>query len=127
MRQSGTLTTSKPTMRSIISYFVTYIFTLIQRNECLDNCPGGSHCEWGFCECNQDFTKAWGQCHQQRVQPGSPVEDRNVSSLTKSCTQSKECQKFDINSICTDGACACRKDMKWNPKAQECQVSQSYM
>jgi len=91
-----------------------------EQKRCLDGCPKQTHCEWGFCECDQDLVKAWGQC--KKVQPGSPSGDRNSSSLNRNCRRTRECQTFDMNAVCTQGVCACRKDMKWNPKALECQI-----
>ena len=36
------------------------------RNECEYGCPVHTHCEWGFCECDPGYEKAWGVCRVVR-------------------------------------------------------------
>jgi len=98
-----------------------YYSTYYEKNECLDGCPENSHCEWSFCECNADYTKSWGQCSSSRTpSPSSSRTNLNPASLP--CSDTSGCRTVDINMVCLNNKCTCRRDMKWNPKALECQI-----
>ena len=84
------------------------------------HCPSNTHCEWGFCECNAGFTKTWGQCSKGSVSL-SPSR-ASLEPATLACDGDAVCQAVDINMVCMGTTCTCRKDMKWNNKALECQV-----
>ena len=91
-------------------------------NACLDGCPANSHCEWGFCECNADFTKSWGQCSSSTAPEASP--DRSALDPTiLLCFDTAGCRTVDINLVCLNTTCTCRRDMAWNTRALECQVN----
>merc|ERR1711936_67145 len=101
-----------------------YYSSNYEKNECMYGCPPRSHCEWGFCECDAGKTKLWGQCskfseNQRKLEKYSSTSTR-IPHL--SCTSSAECQKSDINMVCLQNRCVCRKDMQWNNKAFECQI-----
>ena len=49
-------------------------------NKCLGDCPPNAHCEWGVCECDEGFRRAWGACHN--MVGGSPT---NLSPLSPEC------------------------------------------
>ena len=119
----------------------------IFRNQCYAGCPPNTTCEWGICQCsNPNDIQIWGECvergcpantvcHQER---NSTVFDEEVEG--KPCTETLFCQEEDINLVCEgrssvfDSAsqifageegrqvCRCRKEMKWNNVALECQV-----
>jgi len=98
-----------------------YYSSYYEKNECLDGCPLNSHCEWGFCECNADFTKSWGQCSSSSSQSVSPSRS-TLNPSTLPCSDTSGCLTVDINMVCLNNTCACRRDMKWNSKALECQI-----
>ena len=110
-------------MKSEILKNYSYLHNLkyFFRNECMDQCPAISHCEWGFCECDAGFTKSWGQCSSSKWAQSSPLR-ASLNHSTLPCSNTSKCQSVDINMVCLDNTCACRKDMKWNIKALECQV-----
>jgi len=109
------------------------------KKRCLDGCPSGTHCEWGFCECNEGFVKMYGQCWKR---PGNNQDDLAVAATRLTinptlentpCQNTTDCANIDINFICihpkfgseTDnskGNCQCRRDMEWNAKMLECQI-----
>ena len=94
------------------------------RKKCLDGCPSDTHCEWGFCECDEGFIKAKGRCSDSFYET---VDSQTRTSLdcetyTVTCSTTAECQSADINMICVNTECVCRRDMEWNKKALECQV-----
>jgi len=97
--------------------------------ECYQGCPPNSRCEYSFCECNYGYEKRYGQClstwggvsqAQYRPQGFDPF---------KQCMSHTDCQQMDMNLICNtekttgpDGVCECRRDMRWNTDALECQM-----
>merc|ERR1712142_559486 len=98
-----------------------------QMNTCLGGCPMSSHCEWGFCECNAGSTRRYGRCESNWANiPPRP----NTFDPFKSCSSSATCMAMDMNLICNTelttqgniGKCECRRDMKWNSQAGECQI-----
>jgi len=102
-------------------------------NECYEGCPENSHCEYSFCECRYGFTKKFGRC--QSEWGGNQLEQQeqfrpNTFDPFKSCSTGTECMNMDMNLICNKdlttqgdvGKCECRRDMKWNSEAMECQV-----
>ena len=111
------------------------VFTIYQyfSNRCYEDCPPNSRCEYSFCECRYGFIKKWGRCEsdwgtnlmeqQQQYRPD------NFDPF-KSCSTAMDCQNMDMNLICNKdlttqgdlGKCECRRDMKWNTEAMECQV-----
>lgn len=104
-----------------------------ERNECYEGCPANSHCEWSFCDCNYGYTKKWGRCESDwgRV-PQTQIQQYRPTAFDpfKSCSSAMDCMNMDMNLICnkdlttqaTVGQCECRRDMKWNTEALECQV-----
>ena len=48
--------------------------------------------------------------------------DNENTTFTLSCHDTSMCSTVDINMVCMEKNCVCRKDMKWNSKALECQV-----
>merc|ERR1719295_1702473 len=103
------------------------------RNECYEGCPHNSHCEYSFCECNYGYIKRWGRCESDWGQnPGSRQQDYRPQSFDpfKTCNSAADCMNMDMNLICNKelttggnvGKCECRRDMKWNTEALECQV-----
>jgi len=96
------------------------------RNECIGGCPFDSHCEWGFCECNNGYERRFGRCG--RV--GSIFTPRPAQfDPFVTCANIATCQGIDINMICNTeltvqagGKCECKQDMKWNANAAECQM-----
>jgi len=112
-------------------YYNNYYSTYYQRNECEYGCPTSSHCEWGLCECSPGYTKSWGVCQLSDSSNQTPMSG---SKEGKSCTTTSECQEKDINLVCFGKAgqprtnrsgpsvCKCRRDLRWNPEALECQL-----
>merc|ERR1719158_1006778 len=124
------------------NYFSNYY----SRNLCRFGCPPNSHCEWGFCECNVGFVKSYGTCHTMgtratpRLSSFVPdllrcsVEDAAYNSTAQQVNATSYCATQDINLVCNEninstmtmavpmGRCECRKDMKWNNEAKECQI-----
>jgi len=110
-----------------------YYRNYYQRNECYEGCPANSHCEWSFCECNYGYTKKYGRCESDwgRV-PQTQIQQYRPTSFDpfKSCSSSSDCMSMDMNLVCNKdltsqgrvGQCECRRDMKWNTDALECQV-----
>ena len=98
----------------------------MSRNFCQDPCPSQTHCEWGFCECDYGSFKFRGQCYKLGEGYKSMMETTVKTDKTtgQSCDSSQQCQEWskDINMVCQDFKCSCRRDMKFNNKAQECQV-----
>ena len=43
-------------------YWDSYFPQFYRNNQCLDGCPANTHCEWGFCECDETYYKSWGLC-----------------------------------------------------------------
>ena len=122
MRMSGMKTITQHIMKSELKQ--TCILINIKdlfRNECLDICPENSHCEWSFCECNADYTKSWGQCSSSTT-PSLSSSRTSLNPAVLPCSDTSGCRTVDINMVCQDNTCSCRRDMKWNPKALECQV-----
>jgi len=98
-----------------------YYSDVYARNKCLYPCPVNSHCEWGFCECDPGFTKLWGLCHESEA-PDISFSRSNMTMATLPCQDIAECNVVDINLVCTNNLCTCRKDMAWNTIALECQI-----
>jgi len=122
-----------------------YFSNYYSKNLCRFGCPANSHCEWGFCECNVGFVKTYGTCHIVGIKPtprltsfspdnlACPLENvvDTTSNTTSNTTSTSYCSLQDINMVCTAntdqsstemGRCQCRKDMKWNSEAKECQI-----
>jgi len=103
-----------------------YYNSYYSNNRCYGGCPYAAHCEWGFCECNRGLEKRYGRCEQSwGNQQGRPA---NFDPFVE-CMDSTSCQRMDMNLVCntnvtiqTGGKCACRKDMRWNTQASECQL-----
>jgi len=89
-------------------------------NKCLQGCPPNAHCEWGVCECDEGFRRAWGACHNMNVT--SVPEPPKPQNQTLACSKSQECFGHDMNMVCRDQTCQCREDMRWNSNALECQL-----
>ena len=83
-----------------------------QVNKCLGGCSPNSHCEWGVCECDEGFKRAWGACHNlvggSPPNP-SPLSPQNATSLPEppkpqnqapACSKSQECFGRDMNMVC---------------------------
>jgi len=123
-------------------YWDNYYPNNYEKNECEYGCPVHTHCEWGFCECDPGYEKAWGVCRVEGLVAPEP-EGRRIEGLR--CESSAECQAKDVNLVCrpergvagngttvvptttaattdTSGVCKCRRDMRWNTKALECQL-----
>jgi len=124
-------------------YWDNYYPNNYEKNECEYGCPLHTHCEWGFCECDPGYIKAWGVCRVEGFTVPEP-EGRRIEGLR--CESSAECQAKDVNLVCrpergsagnsstidvstttaattdTSGTCKCRRDMRWNTKALECQL-----
>lgn len=98
-----------------------YYSTYYEKNECLDGCPENSHCEWSFCECNADFTKSGGRCSSSTT-PLLSFSRTSLNPAVLPCSDTSGCRTVDINMVCLNNKCSCRRDMKWNPKALECQI-----
>jgi len=103
-----------------------YYSTYYQRNDCEHGCPENTHCEWGLCECNEGYTKSWGVCRA-----GTNTDLRNEEQGSReeggTCSSSTDCTSTDINMVCIpnldgDLSCRCRRDMRWNRRALECQL-----
>merc|ERR1711915_530620 len=92
------------------------------RNECSKECPENSHCEWSYCECYPGSIKFRGKCHDSiKVEMMENVT--NIDRTGEKCYSNEACSKHDINLVCgPDNQCRCRKQMKYNPRAQECQI-----
>jgi len=110
-----------------------YYRNYYERNECYEGCPANSHCEWSFCECNYGYKKKWGRCESDwGTIPQATLQQYRPTSFDpfKSCSSSMDCMSMDMNLVCnkdlttqaTVGQCECRRDMKWNTEALECQV-----
>ena len=135
----------------------------VRRNQCIGGCPFNSHCEWGFCECNQGLIKSYvrtialsrcpvaitpslrqGSCRQGQGPP-RPADFDPFARC--SFENNSTCSAIDMNLICNteislhgnevqsgamlsplycesyvQGRCECRRDMRWNSDAGECQV-----
>lgn len=85
-----------------------------------------AHCEWGFCECNRGLEKKYGRC--ERSWAGQQGRGADFDPF-QSCLETNTCQNLDINLVCNTnvtiqagGKCECRRDMKWNTQAGECQL-----
>jgi len=126
-------------------YWDNYYPNNYERNECEYGCPEHTHCEWGFCECDPGYVKAWGICRLEGFVAPEPGR-RDIEGLR--CDSTAECQTRDVNLVCreervkpgnsttvspsttaastdpTGGlkTCHCRRDMRWNTKALECQL-----
>jgi len=123
-------------------YWDNYYPNNYEKNECEYGCPLHTHCEWGFCECDPGYVKAWGVCRVEGFTATEP-EGRRIEGVR--CESSAECQAKDVNLVCrpdrgvtgngttvvstttaattdTSGTCKCRRDMRWNNKALECQL-----
>jgi len=119
-------------------YWDNYYPNNYQKNECEYGCPAHTHCEWGFCECDPGYVKAWGVCRQE----GLTVPEPSGRREGKVCQTNQDCQITDVNMICSEEkvlagngttppttaattglkVCKCRRDMRWNTKALECQL-----
>lgn len=121
-----------------------YYSTYYESNQCLGGCPAEAHCEWSFCECDEGYDKSLGRCFKSSVpkMDNTRLEiDPEVNKIP--CTTMVDCSKLDLNLVCssfnqssvvttlapgevvtnqTEGTCHCRRDMKWNKKALECQI-----
>jgi len=120
------------------NYFSNYY----SRNLCRFGCPPNSHCEWGFCECDVGFVKTYGTCQTlgtkatPRLSSFMPenlacgVGEVAHNSTAHQVNATSYCALQDINMVCNAnlsttegmGRCECRKDMKWNNEAKECQI-----
>jgi len=111
------------------NYFSNYY----SRNLCRFGCPPNSHCEWGFCECDVGFVKTYGTCQTlgTKATPRlSSFMPENLACGAHQANVSSYCALQDINMVCNAnlsttegmGRCECRKDMKWNNEAKECQI-----
>merc|ERR1711971_181393 len=89
-------------------------------NKCLGGCPPNAHCEWGVCECDDGFKRAWGGCFNMNFT--SMPEPPRPRDQALACSRSQECFGHDMNMVCRDQTCQCREDMRWNSKALECQL-----
>merc|ERR1719350_2647897 len=103
-----------------------YYNNYYSNNQCFGGCPPGAHCEWGFCECNRGLEKRFGRCERDWSNMAARGADFDWN---RACQDSNECQRMDVNLICNTnttvqqgGNCECRRDMKWNTKAGECQL-----
>jgi len=98
-----------------------------QRNECMGGCPMNSHCEWGFCECNAGTTRRYGRCESNWA--NIPPRPSSFDPF-QTCSSTSTCMAIDMNLVCNTGLttqgnvgkCECRRDMKWNTQAGECQI-----
>lgn len=107
-----------------------YYTTYYQRNDCEYGCPQNTHCEWGLCECDEGFTKWWGVCRRENVDNLRNEEQGNEKRMEGNvCSGQSDCTSMDINMVCrpsVDGnmvmVCQCRRDMRWNERALECQL-----
>ena len=45
-----------------------------------------------------------------------------IDNSGKACEENADCSRGDINMVCKNSKCQCRTDMKYNSRAQECQV-----
>ena len=93
------------------------------RNECEYGCPEHTHCEWGFCECDPGYVKAWGICRLVRegliektpdsgvfLQEGFVAPEpgrRYIEGLR--CDSTAECQTRDVNLVCRCLDWICRR------------------
>jgi len=98
-----------------------YYSSYYEQNKCLGGCPANSHCEWSFCECNAGFSKMWGQCSSS-TSPPPPPDRHSLDHSALPCSDTAGCRTVDINMVCTNNKCSCKRDMKWNTKAMECQI-----
>ena len=82
--------------------YVTFKHIILIRNRCNEDCPKNSHCEWGYCECDQGYLKFKGKCLSMTENlPKS--EDKNRTD--QSCTTHEQCSNYDINLECQAGKC----------------------
>jgi len=105
-----------------LDFFAAYY----EKNSCYQGCPPLSHCQWGLCECDSGHKKKWGLCRNSEVE-ATQVQQRLEQGERRSCEQTQDCHRVDINMVCEElesGAkeCRCRKDMRWNNEAVECQL-----
>ena len=80
-------------------YWDSYFPQFYQNNQCLDGCPVNSHCQWGFCECDEGFYKSWGLCstastHSQFKFQGSQENTLQNESLSHPQTTGNVSHKF---------------------------------
>jgi len=91
-------------------------------NQCQYGCPENSHCEWSYCECDVGYTRFRGKCYwslSAAMMENSETKDRTGES----CKITEDCSKHDLNLICgPNKKCRCKEQMKYNPRAQECQI-----
>jgi len=82
---------------------------------CFQDCPPRSSCQWGLCVCDHSCQKKGGRLNPEGTR----------------CSKARDCNRHDINLVCRGtasgtrimrGKCQCRQHMKWNEKAQECQL-----
>jgi len=102
-----------------------YYNNYYSRGQCMGGCPMHSRCEYGFCECYAGYLKGNGQCYPEGR--SRPERGANFDPF-QPCLDASSCQRMDINLICntnltttSEGRCECRRDMKWNEEASECQ------
>jgi len=103
-----------------------YYNNYYRRNQCMGGCPPNSHCEWGFCECDGGMVRSYGRCQYTQGNPRPQNFDPFVSCTNGSST----CSSLDMNLVCNtnlttgsvQGRCQCRRDMRWNSEAGECQI-----
>jgi len=105
------------------NYWSGYYTDYYQKSECEYGCPPHTHCEWGLCECDTGYYKSWGTCRQAEEhiesKKGGQPANRTEGGI---CSNLVDCSMLDINMVCRSNNCLCRRDMKWNPKALECQL-----
>ena len=69
---------------------------------CYGDCPLNSHCEWGYCECDQGFVKFKGRCHSKFQK----LEEIDAEDITgENCSIQVQCSHYDINFDCHNGQC----------------------
>ena len=92
--------------------------------ECVQGCPEHSHCQFGYCECDQGINKTPGGC----TPPKQITSTRNLDMVFKTCNSGNDCHEIDLNMVCLDqtdnggaGTCACRKNFQWNAEKSECE------
>ncbi len=92
--------------------------------ECLQGCPEYSHCQFGYCECDQGIIKTPGGC----TQPKQITATRNLDMVFKTCNSVADCHEIDLNMVCLNqtenggaGMCGCRENFQWNDEKSECE------
>jgi len=108
---------------SVSSWDESYFSEFYSKNRCQYGCPVNSYCKWGLCQCNGGHTRTWGSCSADQHKPDTTFDpERGVGCTTGN--SSSACSSLDINLICHTSklTCNCRRNMRWNPVANECQI-----